>query len=444
MAGLSAQQMTVIRTLIETSPDKAIRSLDAALSSEPLEGAMMEIRGLVAAEAVERRARTLVFQPFAPLCVRSPPADGRKTFPHQTLPLLWAALKTYAPDRASLAQAAAMTWTDESDPPDVFDRLCADAAQGLRFAAGTPFAAAAALLDQAEPGGCALFASYLDLAPLARTTMRKLPDWLARMTEERAVTVRLAFKDSTAIAPDAGPRFVEILAAQLAEPWQILRIISAVMDHPGDTYMASSELAFIGQRLLSDIERRLDDFRAFDPWNGAQAGKAAAASLSAAVGQITEFEQAVDLGKDGPWGATILKHKRALAQLAEKTLGKADEALAAALPLRSARFGKGRGLPRYDAAPDPRAVARASGMMAFVNECRNAAPGGGYASYRGKVVEKLDDRIDHYIEDVLEHLRDEEGADHERAAEFLEVAAELMGLLRDDKAAQIVRRRAAA
>ena len=51
MPGLTAQQMTVIRTLIDTAPDSAIRSLDAALASEPVEGAMAEIRDLVAFEA---------------------------------------------------------------------------------------------------------------------------------------------------------------------------------------------------------------------------------------------------------------------------------------------------------------------------------------------------------------------------------------------------------
>jgi hypothetical protein len=444
MPGLTAQQTTVIRTLIDTAPDSAIRSLDAALASEPLEGAMAEIRDLVAFEAAERKTRTLVFQPLAALCPRKAPVSPHKTFPYKTLVLLWSALRSYAPDQASLAQAACLNWTDESDPPEVFDRLCADAAQGLRHAAGTPFAPAAALLDASEPQGAEIFASYLDLIPLARKTIRKLPEWLARMTDERAVTVRLAFKDATAIAADAGPKFFEILSAQLAEPWQILRIVSAVMDHPGDSYMAGSELKHIGERLLSEIGRHLDTLRAFDPFAGQAAGKAAALAVSSAVALIGEFENAVDLGKDGPWGSTIFKHKKDLAQTVEKAMGKADDALSAALPLRSARFGKGRGLPRYDNPPDSRAVMRAEAMMVFVNESRGAAPGGGYASFRGKVIEKLDDRIDHYIEDTLEHLRDEENTDHERAAEFLEIAAKLVGLLRDDKAAQIVRRRMAA
>jgi hypothetical protein len=444
MAGLNPKQMMVIRTLIDSAPDGVIGKLDTALGGEHLDGAMAEIRDMVGAECGQRRTRGLVFRPLIALCPKVAPSTPHTTFPARTPAMLWAALKAGDPDQTALACAAAMHWTDDSDPPEVFDRLCAMAAEGLRDPAGTPFATVAIMLDEAEVNGAEHFASYLDLVPLARGTIGKLPEWLARMTEDRAVTIRLAFKDATTIAPDAGPKFFEILCAQLAEPWQILRIISAVMDRPGDSYMAASELGHIGERLLGEVERRMEAFAGFDPHAGAKAGEQAAEAIAGAVCLIAEFEHSVALAKDGPWGGTILNYKRNLAQQVEKVLAKADDAAAAALPLRPARFGKGRGSPRFDNPSDARAVARAEAMMAFVNHARNAAPAGGYASFRAKVIERLDDRLDHYVEDVLDHLRGEEGGDLDRAAEFLEIAARLIGLLRDEKAAQIVRRRAAA
>jgi len=207
--------------------------------------------------------------------------------------------------------------------------------------------------------------------------------------------------------------------------------------------MAASELGFIGERLIAQIERQLDLLRAFDPWEGAEAGKKAAEAVAIAVSLITEFERSVELSREGPWGHTILKDKRELALCVEKVMGKADDALAAAMPLKMARFGKGRGQPRYDEPPVDRAQARARGLMAFVSETRGSAPGGGFTSFRNKMLERLDDRIDHYVEDVLEDMRDAEHADRERAAEFAGLAAILVGLLRGDKAAQIVRRRSA-
>ena len=56
----------------------------------------------------------------------------------------------------------------------------------------------------------------------------------------------------------------------------------------------------------------------------------------------------------------------------------------------------------------------------------------------------IDDRLDHYVDDVLDNLRSEAPEEPQRAAEYMEIAATLIGLYRDDKAAQIVRRRAAA
>ena len=60
------------------------------------------------------------------------------------------------------------------------------------------------------------------------------------------------------------------------------------------------------------------------------------------------------------------------------------------------------------------------------------------------MIERLDDRIDHYVDDVLDNMRSEEPEHPQRAAEYLEIAARLIGLYRDEKSAQIVRRRAAA
>ena len=63
---------------------------------------------------------------------------------------------------------------------------------------------------------------------------------------------------------------------------------------------------------------------------------------------------------------------------------------------------------------------------------------------RAKLGEALELRLDQYVEDLLEALRADEDGEIERIQTFLEIAASLIGDLRDEKAAQIVRRRAAA
>jgi hypothetical protein len=442
MSGLSDSQFKVIRTLIDTAPDSAIRSLDTALSTEHGDGAMGAIRDLVSAEAGERRARLMSFGPLSRLCLSGEPLVPHTVFPARILALLWIALKAEAPQNVAAVMAASAAWSQDEADPAPFDALCVAASAGLRVPAGTAFSGAADLLA----GDADRFADFLDLVPLTRRALQHLPDWLGRMTDERAASVRLAFRDAGDIAPDAGPRYLEMLLAQLDEPWQILRVISAVMDRPNDSYMAGSELAELGGRLLADIDRRLDDLRAFDPQQGAAAGVAAAEAARIAVLAINEFEQSLDLKRDGPWGLRIGKQKRELAQAVESRFGKADDAVGGALPLKTVRSAGRmmRGFPKLIQDPEPKMIAKAEGLLAFLDETRASAPNGGYASLRAKVVEKVEARLDQYAEDLIEVLRDDDSRDHERARLYLELTANFVAYVRDEKAAQIVRRRAAA
>lgn len=446
MPGLSDSQLNTVNALITSAPDAALRSLHLALSSDSrIDGAMAEIRDLVDAEAVDRRARGLVFAPVSGMCVSAPPAYPRRTFPARTLALLWAALKVARPAEVQQATGATLIWTAETTPPEVFDALLLTCAAGLREPEGTPFAPAAALLDESQAGDAEVFASYLDLAPLARVAIPKLPDWLGRMSSERAAAIRLAFRDATEIAKDAGPRFVELLGARLEEPWQVLRLVSAVMDRPHDAFLAASELAPVGERLLAQLEAHFDTLNGFDARAGAPAGKRAAEAVRLISAQIAEFEESIDLKREGPWGARVAQLKALTAQKAEAIIAKADAAVAEALPLKG-RPGarKLRGSPRYDQPIGPEAASRAEAMMAFIEQSRSAAMAGGYASTRTKMIEKLDDRLDHYVEDVLEYLRGDGPTEAASARAYLDLAARLIGFLRDEKAAQIVRRRAAA
>lgn len=446
MPGLSDSQRAIILTLIDTAPDGALRSLDLALSAETrTDGPMAEIRDLVAVEASERRARAAVFSAFVALCPAGAPAYARKTFPVGALRKLWSALKSFAPEDTARAAAEARDWTPEQPAPVLFARLVALAAAGLRDPAGTPFAAAAILLEEYEPGGAELFASYLDLDLIARDAILRLPDWLGRMTAERAAAVRLTFRDATDLAKDATPRLMDILISQMREPWQILRLVSAVMDRPQDSFLASSELAQIGVRLIDQMDAEVEILRGFDPLGGAKAGASAAEAVRLIIAQAVEFEESLDLKRDGPWGARVVQIKKVTAQKVEALLAKADAAVGEALPLKAAKFGKStRGLPRFDSAPRPDAVARAEAFMALVEQVRGPSQAGGFAAARTKVVEKLDDRLDQYVEDVLEYLRGEDAEQADVARAHLDLAARLVGLLRDEKAAQIVRRRAAA
>ncbi len=308
MVALSAEKRQIVQSVIEAAPDGAVRSLELALASVGSgDGLLNGVRALVEIEASDRAVRNIILSPIVALCqVREGDA---LSFPAQTKARLWRGLKVIEPALVSDAIARANTWDRESLPPAPFDALCAAAARAIREQ-HPAFEALANAPDADELLAC------LDLVPLVRGAAMRLESWLSNMTVERQAAARLAYKDAGTTAPDSGPRFFEMLSAQLAQPHLILRVISAVMDKPGERYLASSELAFFGDRAIASIQAQIDRLSDFDPVTadnraaGAAAGRGVAKVLSA----IEDFEQAVTLSKDARWGKCIAQQKQRLAR----------------------------------------------------------------------------------------------------------------------------------
>jgi len=444
MPGLTDRQNSVIVTLFAAAPDAAVRRLEQALSTEADQGGpLAEVHALIAREAGERRVRAAVLGPVIPLCRPSDLGDLR--FPAAAIPRLWSALRVAHPDLIAEARAVCLDLEEGRRPPDqVYDELCARAADGLRRADPT-FAPASKVLAGAGEGATAAFIDYLDIVPLGRQAIARLPEWLGRMSEESAAGARLTYKDAVALSDEAGPRLVAMLLAQLPEPWLILRGLAAVVIRANDRYLEGSELARFGDYILDDIGARLTAFRAFNPDEGREAGALAAEHLHVAALEVTEFENALELSRDGPWGARVAKHKQSLAQLAEARLAQIEKAIDQALPLQMVRFGKGlKGMPKLVVDADPRLVRRAEGLMGFFDRSRISASSSGFGAARTKLGEMLEARLDQYVEDLLEAMRSEDAPDLDRIHAYLEAAAGFIGDIRGEKAAQIVRRRAAA
>jgi hypothetical protein len=439
MGHISEARLQMVRGLIEQAPDAAIHDLSASLSNGGHDDGLRRVRSLVEAEAADRRLRNQVLAPVAPFCA-APNPFTTLSFPPRTLSLLWKALEAAAPDE--VASAGAMLRQGRLDT-DRLDALCAQAAAGVRGASGG-FEAAAASAD-AGAGRSAL-AACLDIAPLARAALTHVPDWLGRMTEEKAAQLRLTYRDVVSVSEDAGPMFFEMLAAHLAEPWLILRVVSGIMDHPPEAYLSASELAAFAIRAMDDIDRRLAQAGAFQASGGRQAARDAAQVVHTIAVEIAECEQSIQLAHDGPWGRRVAQQKRRLAALVEGHLSATEDAVAHALPVQAVRRGAKalHALPRLNHDPDAGRVDKAATLLTLLAEVRSSAAAGGFAAARARTLEAVDSRLDAYVEDLLEELRSGGVGDVDRARAFIDIAAEFCGLIRDQQAAQIVRRRAAA
>lgn len=448
MNALSDRKIEIVRTLVEAAPDKVVGGLQQALSKSANDSGLAAVRQLVEAEAANRALRNLVLQAVAPLCVGDGTDSRSLVFPARVLACIWRGLKALAPqEMAAAAKVEALieaTPTDQRppDPSTTFDRLAHFAANALRTSQLRDFRLAADACDLVHPGGAEMLASCLELAPVLRRASARLPEWVAQPGDETAAAARLAYKDAVAVSDDAGPRFFEMLAGQMTPSWQVLRVISAVMDKPTERYLADSELGGFPERVMNDIDASLAAIGALDPNGGAAAGRAAAKLAELITEQATELEMCIELTRESGWGQRIFNQKQSLASVAERHLREAEKLAMAALPTE----GGGRArkpVPRLSGPPDAAAVTRAMTFLTFCKDVRSCANYAGFSAAHAKMIEKLGQAIDHYVEDVLDFVRTGDAECMASAHAHLKIAADFCQLVRDTKAADLIRRRAA-
>lgn len=445
MAALSEDKIEIVRALVAQAPDPVVGKLQAALAQAGGDEALASVRQLVDLEADDRRVRNAVLATIAPMCVGDGRAPDRIQFPKPVLGLLWRALKRAAPEEVIDARGILRELAGCEESRDVFDRLTRVAAAGVRDRDGRDFAAAAEAAGEARENGAELLAGCLEISPVVRLTCLRLPEWITRMGRDETAQARVAFKDAAEIRTDAGPLFFEMLAAQLAHPWQVLRIISAVMDKPDEHYFAASESAVFALRLMDLIDVELARIAAIDPAGGRDAGCAAAKVVERITEQIGEIDAAMRLDRDGGWGRRVAQQKAALAAAVEARLRELERVIATALPTRQERVARRmKAVPKVSHPPEARAVGHAMTLLQFASDIRGCAGAGGFAASRAKMIDALADTVDTYVEDLLDRLRHGEVEDEAAARAYLEVAADFAGLIHDPKAAQVVRRRASA
>ena len=445
MTALPAHKSAILRKLVETAPCKVVASLQQALAQTTDDSALGCVRRLVDVEIADRAFRGAVLSPVAPMFDGPGNSAHALTFPNRALSLIWRGLKTVEGAAMSEALHARGLIEKTRGWDESYDRLATAAALGLRDRQNADFRLAAEVCDSARPDGAAALASCLEIAPVVRCATGKLSVWIVHASSETAAAARVAYSDAVDISEDAGPRFFEMLAAQLAHPWMVLRIISAVMERPTERYMADTELAGFVVKAMDDIELTIVAIDNLDLDGGAAAGQFAASATEIAVSQIAEIETNFELNRERGWGNRVQKQRLRLAAVVESQLRAAEAATLDALPMHPTRLhGVQRTLPLLDSPPDPLRINRARTLLVFVTDLRTAANYGGFSTARSKLIDKLAEFLANYVEDVLGLIRSGEAGDLANAGAFLEVLADFSDHVAGDKAGELVRRRAQA
>jgi hypothetical protein len=439
MVALSERKMEIVRTLVAAAPDKVVDGLHHALADAGGDSPLASVRRLVEQEVRERRLRNFVLQPIAPMCVGDGKDPHSLTFPSYVLSIIWKGLKGIAPREIEKASTALFDFRPGESSPQPFDAVVKIAADAMRARDPKEFRVAAELCDQAREGGAASFIACLDIAPVVRRATIRLPEWIAHFGEETTAAARLAYRDACAVSDDAGPRYFEMIAAQMPQPWMVLRIISQVMEKPNERYLAESELGTFAERVMADIDEALRAVSQLDVDGGAEASKEAARLVELITLQVAEVESTIEMDREQGWGRRLFKQKNALASVVEGRIREAEKYVIASLPTQPPKLRRlRRSIPRLSI------LSRAMTLLHFAREIRSSANYGGFASARGKMLEKVGDHLDHYVEEVLDLIKTGDAESESVAREFLNVVAEYSRLVRDDKAADLVRRRAAA
>lgn len=444
MPGLPDAKLDIVRHLVASAPDKVVDGLRTALASAAGDTALAGVRRVVEAEVAERILRNQVLEPVAPLFADPSATEALRFAPH-ALPLLWRGLRAVAPDEVEGAALALETYEPGVTTSEPFDLLVERLVDEIDARAQPEIVAGLEAIEAARPGAALALRACLTISPVVRRARMKLPQWIVRTSQEQSAAARIAYRDACRSGDDLGPYFFEMLAAQLAEPWTILRIVAAVMDRPAEAYLAGSELAVFATRLMDTIDLGLEGVAKFDLDGGQAAGDSAAKEVETLTLQIAELENAIELSRDGVWGARIQKQKQVLAATVETRLRELPKVQAAALPSQKVRSARGVvSEPRLHQPPDPAKIERCRSLLAFLAGVRPSANYGGFASTRAKMIEQAGETLDQYVDDVLAAVREGLAPDLDIAGGFLEAAAEFAGPIREPRAGEIIRRRSAA
>ena len=438
MTDLPVASQTAITAMIEAAPEAALQKLAVALRSTP--GARVDwIRRRILTELDARRMRSVVFGPLAALFRLRGDGVRGLSFPAPIMTGLWRQLG--ARQAELLAQAEAMTAGGGEIAPRLLDQLCLSAAALLRDEPETVWVG----LDAATAGE---LAACFDLAPLARAAMPMLRAWTGRADPDTQAALRLMMRDAARISEDAAPRMLEILFANIEEPGLILRVISHVSGTGGEErFLAESELADFGERLLERIEAAADVLDGFDPVRGEGAEvDVVCERLDSAVDLVSQVELSLDLTADGAWGARFQVLKQRLGGALNDLIGQCPRAVDKVLPVERIRGAGGvaRMAPVMDARTDGPAVDQARRLMRVLAASKRAAAVLGCAGQRSQVCETLAKRLSTHGDELIEALNAGHGADESRMAALVEISADFLEQADAEIPARTLRRRLAA
>jgi hypothetical protein len=439
MSALSEKRLQQVGGLVKTLPVSLLRQLNNTLGLTE-DAVLGQVRDLVARQLDSHNLKEMVFRPFVPLFLAREDGIDGVTFPQWLLNRLWSALEREEAGLVEEARALSQGRRNSDPVPVPFFRLVNAGIEILRDRPQT------VLPPGEDEDELEEFAAYLDLHRLLREALARLPDWMGRIDAEKAAAIRLMFKDASSKTPDGegGVRLLEALLANMDDATLVMKFVAVVSDGANDRFLAESELASFGERLLKAAEDRLKVFEGLMRRRDATLLSEAGGWVVQCLSILNSLQQSVELTRDGPWGKRAMAIHQSINGLVEDRLKGVEKIIDQALPLKTERiFGRAtREVPDY-AGPKPAHAEAALHTMAFLTQIRPTAAQGGYSSLLSKTVQAAELQMDAYFNVVLGIAVANDPFDPDAVmACFERVIALMEGLLGEAKA-NLARRRVA-
>ena len=440
MSGLTVAHRAALAVLLERCPDIMLRTVSSAVAPLP-GGRAAELRMMLVEETRDRKRRSLVLAPVAPMF--RPRRDGVRamTFPAHVLPRLWKAASMREPH---LLVRLDGDGDDEAEVAAVADRICLAASALVRDKPDLiwPAAGDAAAREQ----GLIDLAACLDLAHLTRRGLPSLQVWLKRPDGDQVAELRLLLKDCAAVHVDGAQRVLEMLFAHLDDAVLILRIVvqtSLAAEREG--FLSESELADFIDRLIAGVDDRARRIAAFKP--GIEPGQVdpVIADLTWCSNVLGELDVTLTLNPQSVWGKSVRDERVAIARQLSTLLRAADKAVDQALPLERVQISgrMTRKVPSLSAPVEGERVTAALSLLRLVGSVRGPASTFGCEADRKTLVETLTVRLTNHADETLRMINDGDAGEETHALKLIELAACCLDLIDAVDAARTVRRRAA-
>lgn len=434
MGRLSETKLKALAMVIEAAPDAVLLAIRGQLKQTGGAAAATVLQQVEQALA-QREALLAVFSPVSALCgprnlsIHDP---FRADVPRR----LWRKLAGRRPAQTQTIVDAAMQGTLRELPPRLADGLCAEAASVIRECPP-------AELGFSSDTEADRFIAYLDLVPIARTAIERLEDWIGRLDEERAAALRLTFRDADRVREDARPLLMDMLGARLPSPAQVMRLVAAVTDNASQAFVESSEMARIGERLVSRAEEIAAQARIGGRQFGPDDAPSATRDLEMVADIIAEFDLAFPPhARGGTWSSRLAAARKRMTDQLETALREVERAVERAFPPH-APGGRPARRPDPGMATGVDPAQRARALIVLAAGCRASAAAFGCESIRRQGTEAAAERLDRFSEDLLHALHCGDADDPAEAKATLELIANLLALARNEAAGALLRRRIA-